>query len=95
MGIAQTEPEQKKGRSSSGRPFSTTIVGSLLRQISRRVLNVARGVVCGTLGLIDFAFGLKLFISGQFAGGIFDSAFGLIGRALNVFTIHVCILREA
>jgi hypothetical protein len=78
----------KKGRSEERPDFSTS-VGSLLGEVSHRVLDVAGGVVCGAFGFVELAFGLKLFVAGQFAGGIFDGALGLVGRALNVFAIHL------
>src|SRR5258706_15696806 len=61
----------------------------VVSSISKGVFHVAGGIVCRSLGLIHFAFGLQFFVASDLAGRVFDSALGLVGGALHVFAIHV------
>src|SRR5215475_3005395 len=52
------------------------------------VLHVARGVVEVALRLVHLAFGLKLLVARELAGGVLDGSLRLVGGALHVFLVH-------
>jgi hypothetical protein len=56
--------------------------------VPRCILNIARGIVGGSLGLIDLAFGFQVLITTELTGTFFDGAFCLVGSALYMFAIH-------
>src|SRR5580704_12598233 len=56
--------------------------------VPRCILNIARGVVRGSLGLIDLAFGFHVLVTTELPGTFFDGAFCLVGGALYMFAIH-------
>ena len=56
--------------------------------VPRCILHIARGVMGGSLGLINLAFGFHVFVTTELTGTFFDGAFGLVGSALHMFAIH-------
>src|SRR5271170_3309558 len=81
---------QQKGRLERRPVFyaSMRFTGSTIRGFLHRVLDVADRAVRGALRLVHLAFGLKLFVAGQFTGRILDGALHLVGRAFDVFFVH-------
>jgi hypothetical protein len=58
----------------------------------RSVFDVARDLMSGALCLVEFAFGLHLFVAGNFPDRILDRALCLIGGAFEVFFVHFSLL---
>jgi hypothetical protein len=56
--------------------------------VPRRILHITCGVVDGTLGLIDLAFGFHVLVTSELTGTFLDGAFGFLCSALHMFTIH-------
>src|ERR1700750_356707 len=56
--------------------------------VPRCILDIARGVVRGSLGLIDLAFGFHVLVTTELTGTFFDGAFCLVGTPLYMFAIH-------
>ena len=53
----------------------------VLRCITQRILEVVHSVVDRTLYLVDFAFGLQLFVAGNITSRFLDCALGVISNA--------------
>jgi hypothetical protein len=56
--------------------------------VPRCILHIARGIMGGSLGLIDLPFGFHTLVTTELTGTLFDGAFYLLGSALHVFAIH-------
>src|SRR5215217_7823358 len=56
--------------------------------VPRCILHIARGVVGGSLGLIDLPFGFHILVTSELTGTFFDGALCLVGSALHMFAIH-------
>jgi hypothetical protein len=73
IGRAKKKPPEKGGLFR----LKTLVV---LRRITQRILEVAHSVVDRTLYLVDFAFGLQLFVAGNFTSRFLDCAFRTLNR---------------
>src|SRR3569832_1066511 len=62
--------------------------------VARGVLDAADGVLRLALDLVGLAFGLKLGVAGDLAGGFLDGTLGLIGRAVDPILVHNMLLAE-
>src|SRR5438045_7416239 len=86
LAIAQCKEKAARRRLVLGHPsrlFFESVSG-----VPRCILHISRGVVGGSLGLIDLAFGFHVLVTTELTGTFFDGAFCLVGGALHMFAIH-------